>query len=90
MKKTIEEIIRELKDYEELKNQLDAEIKALKEDVIEILKARDEDEFTCEDGKVTYRPVISKRFATTEFKRLHGDLYEAFTKTTENMRFTLN
>lgn len=47
-------------------------------------------EFMCDDGKITYREVISKRFASTEFKKLHKDLYEAFTKATSSMRFTCN
>ena len=48
------------------------------------------EEFMCDDGKVTYREVISNRFASTEFKKLHEDLYKAFTKKTSSMRFTCN
>ena len=49
------------------------------------------DEVISEDGiKATYREVISNRFASTEFKKVHADLYAAFTKKTSSMRFTCN
>lgn len=86
----IKNLIAELKEYEAIKQELAKEVDRLKDEIIEYLKAEDTDEYTCDEGKVTYREVISKRFATTEFKKIHKDLYEAFTKQTTNMRFTCN
>ena len=67
-----------------------AEYKKIVDEAIEYLNENEIDEYMCEDGKVTYREVISNRFASTEFKKVHADLYEAFTKKTSSMRFTCN
>ena len=80
-------IIKEIKEYQEMQ---DALIDKLKSEAIEYLTENELEEFMCEDGKVTYREVISNRFASTEFKKLHEDLYKAFTKKTSSMRFTCN
>lgn len=92
MKKTtnINAIIKEIKEYQDIEDQLKAEIEKLKLEAIAYLNENEIDEYMCDDGKVTYREVISKRFASTEFKKLHADLYEAFTKKTSSMRFTCN
>ncbi len=88
--KDMSAIIREYKEYQELEAQLKEQMDHLKAEAIEILGAEAIDEFTCDEGKVTYREVLSKRFASTEFKKLHADLYAAFTKETSSMRFTCN
>ena len=86
--RNIDEIIREIKNYEELAEQLKSEVEALRLEAIEFLRNNDRDEYTCDDGKITYREVISNRFASTEFKKVHLDLYEAFLRRTTSMRFT--
>ena len=90
MKKTtnINEVIKEIKEYQDMQEALKIEIEKLKAEAIEYLNENEIDEYMCEDGKVTYREVISNRFASTEFKKVHADLYEAFTKKTSSMRFT--
>lgn len=92
MKKTtnINEVIKEIKEYQDMQEALKIEIEKLKAEAIEYLNENEIDEYMCEDGKVTYREVISNRFASTEFKKVHADLYEAFTKKTSSMRFTCN
>lgn len=86
----INEVIREIKEYQDMAEAIKVEIEKLKAEAIEYLDERKIDEYMCESGKVTYREVISNRFASTEFKKVHGDLYEAFTKKTSSMRFTCN
>ena len=86
----INEVIKELKEYQDMQDALKIEIEKLKAEAIEYLNENEIDEYMCEDGKVTYREVISNRFASTEFKKVHADLYEAFTKKTSSMRFTCN
>ena len=92
MKKTtnINEVIKEIKEYQAMQDELKRQIEALKQEAVEYLESNEIDEYMCEDGKVTYREVISNRFASTEFKKVHADLYEAFTKKTSSMRFTCN
>ena len=72
------------------RHSLWVEIEKLKAEAIEYLDQNEIDEYTCTDGKVTYREVLSNRFQSTEFKKAHADLYEAFTKKTSSMRFTCN
>lgn len=86
----INEVIREIKEYQKMQEDLKAEIEKLKSEAIEYLDSNELDEYLCDDGKITYREVISNRFASTEFKKVHADLYEAFTKKTSSMRFTCN
>lgn len=86
----INEVIKELKEYQDMQDALKVEIEKLKAEAIEYLDQNEIDEYTCTDGKVTYREVLSNRFQPTEFKKAHADLYEAFTKKTSSMRFTCN
>lgn len=86
----INEVIKEIKEYQDMQEALKIEIEKLKAEAIEYLNENEIDEYMCEDGKVTYREVISNSFASTEFKKVHADLYEAFTKKTSSMRFTCN
>jgi predicted phage-related endonuclease len=86
----INEVIKELKEYQDMQDALKVEIEKLKAEAIEYLDQNEIDEYTCTDGKVTYREVLSNRFQSTEFKKAHADLYEAFTKKTSSMRFTCN
>lgn len=86
----IHAVIKEIKDYQAMQKDLEKQIDELKAEAIEYLNENELEEFMCDEGKVTYREVISKRFASTEFKKFHKDLYEAFTKATSSMRFTCN
>ena len=90
MATNINEVIKELKEYQDMQDALKVEIEKLKAEAIEYLDQNEIDEYTCTDGKVTYREVLSNRFLATEFKKVHADLYEAFTKKTSSMRFTCN
>ncbi len=90
MTTNINEVIKELKEYQDMQDALKVEIEKFKAEAIEYLDQNEIDEYTCTDGKVTYREVLSNRFQFTEFKKVHADLYEAFTKKTSSMRFTCN
>lgn len=83
-------IIREIKEYEELKKALAAEVDKLKDECIEWMEEQGLDEIVTDTGKVTYREVVSKRFDSTSFKKEYLKLYEEYLKQTTNMRFTCN
>lgn len=86
----INETIKAIKEYQEMQDEIKKQIELLKAEAIEYLDDHEIDEYMCDEGKVTYREVISNRFASTEFKKLHSELYKAFTKQTSSMRFTCN
>ena len=86
----INEVIKELKEYEAIQEQLKKEVEQLKAQAIEYLAEHGIDEVTTPEGKVTYREVLSKRFDSTSFKKDFLDVYEEYTRQTSSMRFTLN
>ena len=94
MKKTFEEInatMKELAEYTKMQTELEAQIDALRDEIKEFMTEQGIDEVIGTNGeKATWRDVISNRFATTEFKKIHADLYAAFTKKTTSKRFTFN
>lgn len=90
MRKSINEVIREYKEYQKLVSEAKEQLEALKAEAIEYMTEKEVDEVLTDEGKVTYREVSSNRFQTTEFKKIHADLYEAFTKKTSSYRFTCN
>ena len=92
MKNTnINEVLKELKEYDEMMKALKAEVEKLQTECKEYMIENNIDEVISDEGiKATYREVLSNRFASTEFKKVHEDLYKAFTKQTSSMRFTLN
>ncbi len=88
--KDVAGIIKEIKEYEEMKKALAAEVDKLKAECIEYMEEQGVDEVVTDEGKVTYREVISKRFDSTSFKKDFLDIYEAYLRATKNMRFTCN
>ena len=92
MKKTtnINEVIKEIKEYQAMQDELKRQIEVLKAEAVEYLESNEIDEYTCDEGKVTYREVISKRFDSTAFKKDFADIYSEYSKSTSSMRFTLN
>lgn len=92
MKKTtnINEVIKEIKEYQAMQDELKRQIEALKAEAVEYLESNEIDEYTCDEGKVTYREVISNRFDSTSFKKDFADIYAEYSKKTSSMRFTCN
>ena len=92
MKKTtnMKQVIKEIKEYQAMQEDLKRQIELLKLEAVEYLESNEIDEYLCEEGKVTYREVISKRFDSTTFKKDFADIYDLYSKSTSSMRFTCN
>lgn len=84
----IKDVIREIKEYQAMQDELKKQINELKEEAIEWLDENEIDEILTDEGKITYREVISKRFNSTAFKKDFADIYDEYTTQTSNMRFT--
>lgn len=85
--------IKELKTYISLKKELDAQIKALEDQIKEYMTANNLQELISDDLLTVcrYKEVISKRFDTTAFKKSEwADLYDQYCKESKTMRFTVN
>ena len=84
----IQKLLHELKELEILKDGLNDEIKKYENKIKEFMTQRSLEEVLGEEGeRVIFKPVISKRFDTTAFKKRFYDLYEAYTKTSTTHRF---
>ena len=92
MKNTnINEVLKELKEYDEMMKALKAEVENLQTECKEYMIENNIDEVISDEGiKATYREVISKRFDSTAFKKDFADIYSEYSKSTSSMRFTLN
>lgn len=84
----IKYVIKEIKEYQAMQDELKKQIDELKEEAIEWLDENELDEILTDEGKITYREVISKRFNSTAFKKDFADIYDEYTTKTSNMRFT--
>ncbi|MBP0050290.1 hypothetical protein [Anaerostipes hadrus] len=85
---SIKDVIKEIKEYQAMQDELKKQINELKEEAIEWLDENELDEILTDEGKITYREVISKRFNSTAFKKDFADIYDEYTTKTSNMRFT--
>lgn len=84
----IKDVIKEIKEYQAMQDELKKQINELKEEAIEWLDENELDEILTDEGKITYREVISKRFNSTAFKKDFADIYDEYITKTSNMRFT--
>lgn len=84
----IKDVIKEIKEYQAMQDELKKQINELKEEAIEWLDENELDEILTDEGKITYIEVISKRFNSTAFKKDFADIYDEYTTQTSNMRFT--
>lgn len=84
----IKDVIKEIKEYQAMQDELKKQINELKEEAIEWLDENELDEILTDEGKISYREVISKRFNSTAFKKDFADIYDEYTTQTSNMRFT--
>lgn len=86
-------VLAELKEYNQMKKQLDAQIKALQDECKEYMTEHELSELFNDDNSIVarYSQVISERFDSTSFKKSEwGELYKEYCKKVTSMRFTLN
>jgi len=88
MKRTINEILKSYKEYKTLEEECERALEELKQEAIQYMTEQGIDEVVTESAKATYRERITKRFASTEFKKDFPDIYEEYRKPTAGMFFT--
>ena len=83
--------MEELKSYLEMRDELDAQIETLKDEVKAYMTETGTDEvINTETGtKCTWREVVSQKLDVTALKKAYGELCKAYTRKTTNMRFTI-
>ena len=85
----MESKIKELRELRRMADEIAAEIETLQDAIKSEMTARNTDTLTGADWKVTWKAVTSKRFDSAAFKRIHGELYEQYTKETTSKRFLI-
>ena len=86
-RKTLEAKAREIRELKRMREELDAEISALEDEVKSVLDFLGLDEITSGEYKISWKAVTSSRIDTAAFKKAMPDLAAQFAKTTTTRRF---
>mgnify|MGYP003290153910 FL=1 len=78
----------ELKELKAMREELDAEIIAIEEEIKQ--EMGDKETLTVGAFKITWKAITSSRFDSTAFKKAMPELAAQFTKTTTTRRFSIN
>lgn len=90
--KDMNKVLAELKQYNQMKKELEAEISKLQDECKEYMTENELSELFNDDKTIVarYTEVISNRFDTTAFKKSEwSELYQEYSKKVTSMRFTL-
>lgn len=90
--KDMSKVLAELKQYNQMKKELEIEIKKLQDECKEYMTEHELSELFNDDKSIVarYTEVISNRFDTTAFKKSEwSELYQEYSKKITSMRFTL-
>lgn len=82
--------IEALNEWEALMEEAKAEIETLRDSIKAEMLERDIEELTAGQYIIRWTSILSNRFDTTGFKKLHSDLYKSFTKQISSRRFTVS
>ena len=82
--------IEALRELEELIEEAKAEAETIRDEIKNEMLNRNTEELSAGQYIVRWTSVLSNRFDTTGFKKLYGDLYNAYTKQIASRRFTIS
>ena len=77
-----------LAEYLRMKDEIDAEIEALKDEIKQYMQETGQDTIISTGHKATWKTVKSNRFDSAALKADAPELYAAYIKTSETKRFT--
>ena len=76
-------LVRDIKDREQVKKQLEAEIKEAQDEIKQALTDNKLEEMCADVFTIRYKPVVSNKFDTAAFKEKNSD-HGGTTKSTEH------
>lgn len=82
--------IEALNEWEALLEEAKAEAEAIRDSIKAEMLELDTEELEAGQYIIRWTSVLTNRFDTTGFKKVHGDLYKAFTKQSASRRFTIS
>lgn len=87
------EMVKKIESYNEWKDLMDqakAELELIENEIKEEMIDREVEELVADQYVVRFTSVLSNRFDTTNFKKVYGELYKAFTKQVASKRFSIS
>ncbi len=81
--------VEELREWEALLDEAEAMVESLKDFIKAEMDERGVEEMEAGTHICRFTTILSNRFDTTAFKKLHGELYKAYTKQTTSRRFSI-
>lgn len=82
--------IEALRELEALIEEAKTEAESIRDEIKAEMLNRDTEELEAGQYVVRYTTVLSNRFDTTSFKKLHSELYKAYTKQSTSKRFSIS
>lgn len=86
----MENKIVELQNWEALMEEAKAEAEAIRDALKAEMAERETEELNTGKYIIRWTNVLSNRFNTTEFKKMYGELYKAYTKQVASKRFSIS
>lgn len=81
---------RELQELKRMKEELEAEITSLEDQIKDEMTVRNTDDLIAGAYRIKWTTYQTSRFDSTRFKKDHAALAAAYTKTTTARRFSIN
>lgn len=82
--------IVKMQEWEALAAEAAAEADAIRDTIKAEMLARSTEELQAGRFIIRWTSVVSNRFDSSAFKKVHGELYKAFCKTTNSRRFSIS
>ena len=82
--------IEELQELESFMDEIRTEAESIKDSIKAEMLELDTEELEAGQYIIRWTSVLTNRFDTTGFKKVHGDLYKAFTKQSASRRFSIS
>lgn len=82
--------IEELKEMEELLEEAQKEVEALKDEIKSVMVEQNTEELEVGKYIVRWTSVLSNRFDSTAFKKVMPEVYKAYTKQVASKRFAIS
>ena len=79
-----------LNEYEAMIEELKNEAEAVRDSIKAEMMERETEELIAGSYIIRWTSVLSNRFDSTAFKKVYGDLYQAFTKQSASRRFSIS
>lgn len=81
--------IEQLKEWEAILEEAQAEVEALRDSIKAEMLSRETEEMQVGTYIVRWTSVLSNRFDSSAFKKEYGDLYKKYTKQVSSKRFSI-